>query len=85
MHKPRTMGNSIAPWRFILFFVILLIACLVGGSERGGSLARPVGRIRHRGGHLPAVVRVDPDRFCDPEVIERAAERNDANRTEFCC
>jgi hypothetical protein len=33
MHTPRTMGNSIAPWRFVLFFVTLLIACPAGAMN----------------------------------------------------
>ena len=82
MHKPRTMGNSIAPWRFVLFFIILVIACLAGlfgatdpwlGLLVGFDIAAAI--------FLLSCVSIL--KICDPEVIERAAERNDANRTEL--
>ena len=82
MHKPRTLGNSIAPWRFVLFFIILVIACLVGGlNAEDFWLGLLVGFDIAAAVFLLSCVSIL--QICDPEAIERAAERNDANRTEL--
>ena len=82
MKKPRTMGNTVAPWRFILFFAVLLVACLCGGI----GMADPwLGLLL--GFDIAAAIFllscISIVRICDPEVIEAQAERNDANRTEL--
>ena len=82
MHKPRTMGNSIAPWRFVLFFIVLVVACLVGGfGAEDPWLGLLVGFDIAASIFLLSCLSIL--RICDPDVIEDAAERNDANRTEL--
>lgn len=82
MHKLRTMGNSIAPWRFILFFTTLLIACLAGGlGAEDPWLGLMVGFDIAAAIFLLSCLSIL--RICDPQAIERAAEQNDANRTEL--
>ena len=82
MRKPATMGNMIAPWRFIVFFVALIAGCIAGatlmhdpwfGLMLGFDLAAA----------LFLLCSISILRICDPEVIETQAERNDANRTEL--
>ena len=82
MHKPRTMGNTIAPWRFIVFFLALVAGCIAGAAR----MADPwLGLML--GFDIAAAVfllcNISILRICDPEVIEAQAERNDANRTEL--
>ncbi|MEO7601953.1 MAG: DUF1345 domain-containing protein [Sphingomicrobium sp.] len=82
MHKPRTMGNSIAPWRFVLFLVTLVIACLTGAlTMEDPWLGLMIGFDVAAAIFLVSCVSLLS--ICDPEVIERAAEQNDANRTEL--
>lgn len=82
MHKRWTLGNSIAPWRFVLFFVVLVIACLAGGLGMADPwLGLMVGFDIAAAIFLLACAPVFGIR--DAAVIERAAERNDANRTEL--
>jgi uncharacterized membrane protein len=82
MKNERTMGNTIAPWRFVLFFLALVAGCTAGalrmedewlGLMFGFDLAAAI--------FLLSCISIL--RICDPEVIERQAERNDANRTEL--
>lgn len=82
MQKPRTMGNTIAPWRFVAFFIALVIACLAGvlgmddpwfGLMVGFDVAAAI--------FLLCCISILG--ICDPAVIEEQAERNDANRTEL--
>jgi uncharacterized membrane protein len=82
MHKPRTMGNSIAPWRFVLFFTALVIACPIGGMGATDPwLGLMVGFDIAAGIFLLSCISIL--QICDPDVIEAQAERNDANRTEL--
>jgi uncharacterized membrane protein len=82
MKNERTMGNTIAPWRFILFFATLVIACPAGGL---GAVDPWLGLLV--GFDIAAAIFllscVSILQICDPAVIERQAERNDANRTEL--
>ena len=82
MHKPRTMGNTIAPWRFIVFFLALVAGCIAGAMRMhdpwlGLMLGFDIAAA------LFLICCVSILRVCDPEVIESQAERNDANRTEL--
>jgi uncharacterized membrane protein len=82
MKKPRTMGNTIAPWRFVLFFLVLLVACLSGGMGMEDPwLGLMLGFDAAAAIFLLSCISIV--RICDPDVIEAQAERNDANRTEL--
>ncbi len=82
MHNRRTLGKSIAPWRFVLFFIVLLTACTAGGlGMQDPWLGLMSGFDIAAALFLLTCVPVLKIR--DPEVIERAAEHNDANRTEL--
>jgi uncharacterized membrane protein len=82
MKKPRTMGNSIAPWRFVVFFVALVIACVIGALNMDDPwLGLMVGFDVAAAIFLLCCISIL--RICDPETIEQQAERNDANRTEL--
>ncbi|MEO7654223.1 MAG: DUF1345 domain-containing protein [Sphingomicrobium sp.] len=80
--RRRIIGNSIAPWRFLLFFVTLVVASLSGVlSMEDPWLGLMVGFDIAAAIFLISCLSILSIR--DPEVIERAAERNDANRTEL--
>jgi uncharacterized membrane protein len=79
MTKPRTIGNMIAPWRFIVFFVALVIGGGVGirlfhddwlGLMAGFDVAASIFLLLS----LPLLA------IEDATVIERAAKENDGNR-----
>jgi uncharacterized membrane protein len=82
MAKPRTIGNSIAPWRFIMFLVVLVAAALPASIWLGSY---PLGII--------AAFDIAATLFLlscwsilsisAPSEIERIAKLNDANRTEL--
>lgn len=80
MARPETIGNRIAPWRFLAFLAILIVATVPSGRWLG-SLA--LGIICAF--DLAAIVFLA---LCwhlltidDPRRIEDLARRNDANRT----
>jgi len=80
MAKTRSIGNRLAPWRFISFLGVM-IAAVVPASEWLGTF--PLGVIAAF--DLAAVMFLG---LCwrlltidDPLTIERMAEENDANRT----
>jgi uncharacterized membrane protein len=80
MAKTPTIGNKIAPWRFIVFVVVLVAAALPARHWLGSF---PVGIIAAFDlasaiflGLCWKLVEID-----DPVKIERIAEQNDANRT----
>lgn len=82
MHKPRTMGNSIAPWRFVVFFFALAISCAAGVLNMDDPwLGLLVGFDVAAAIFLLCCISIL--QICEPEVIERQAEQNDANRTEL--
>ncbi len=80
MQKPRTIGNMIAPWRFLLFLAV-------------GAIAFPVANTILNSTPLAAMVAFDVAAIVvllacfpllwirDPKVIESHAAQNDANRT----
>lgn len=82
MKVQRTMGNTVAPWRFVVFFVALIAGCIAGtlgiedhwlGLMAGFDFAAFV--------FLLSCISIL--KICDPETIEAQAERNDANRPEL--
>ena len=80
MAKQRSIGNMVAPWRFIMF-VVLLLAGTVPASEwfanwwLGIMAAFDVAAIAFLGS-CASLLAID-----DPIVIERIAKENDAART----
>jgi uncharacterized membrane protein len=80
MTKPQTIGNKIAPWRFIVFFVMLIVGSALAihvlmddwlGLIAGFDIAAAV-----------FLLTCVPLLFIrDPLEIERLAAKNDANRT----
>jgi uncharacterized membrane protein len=80
MAKPRTIGNMVAPWRFIMFFFMLPVAavptCLWLGSWWLGIIASfDIAGIMFLGSCLN-ILNID-----DPLRIEQLAQENDAART----
>src|SRR5450756_86909 len=80
MAKTPTIGNKIAPWRFIAFVVVLVVAAL---PARGWLGSFPLGIIAAFDlsaviflGLIWKLLTID-----DPVKIQRIAEENDANRT----
>ena len=82
MPKPTTIGNRIAPWRFLLFFVVLAVGCLAGlysledrwlGLMAGFDLAAAIFLMT-----CGPILSVR-----DPAVVAREAGRNDASRPEL--
>jgi uncharacterized membrane protein len=80
MAKPRTIGNRIAPTRFIAFIIILVVAAVPASL---GLRSAPLGMIAAF--DLAAIIFL---LLCwnllaidDPATIERLAAENDANRT----
>lgn len=80
MANTPTFGNRIAPWRFIAFLVLMIVAILPARAWLGTF---PLGVIAAF--DVAAVVFLA---LCwrlltieDPVLIERIAEQNDANRT----
>lgn len=80
MAKTRTIGNTIAPWRFILFVAALIIGCAFGiflyadnwlGLLLGFDIAAA----------LFLLTCLSLLAIKDPLVIEEKAKENDGNRT----
>ncbi len=80
MAKPQTVGNKIAPWRFLLFIAALIIGCIVGillyddnwlGILMGFDVAAAIFLLT-----CLSLLAIK-----DPLVIERRAAENDGNRT----
>jgi len=80
MAKPRTVGNMIAPWRFLVFFATFIAVALVLGSQFQN---RALGVMA--GFDAAAIVFIALCMFLlfirDPVEIERIARENDGNRT----
>jgi uncharacterized membrane protein len=80
MAKPRTIGNLIAPWRFIVFFAALVVGGAIGihllhddwlGLMAGFDVAAAIFLLLSL-----RLLAID-----DASAIERGAEKNDGNRT----
>jgi len=79
MAKPRTIGNMVAPWRFIMFVVVLFGAMFpmswwLGSWWLGVIAAFDVAGVMFLGS-CANILAID-----DPAVIEREAQKNDAAR-----
>src|SRR5690348_10014590 len=80
MAKPRTIGNMIAPWRFLSFLVILIVAALPA-SRLLGSYGLGVIAAFDLAALVFLVLCSNLLAICDPLTIESFARENDANRT----
>ena len=79
MHRPRTLGNMIAPWRFIMFALVMAAsATLVGLSIRNGWLAVMAGFDVAAFAFLISCVPILSTR--EEAKIRDLAARNDGNR-----
>jgi uncharacterized membrane protein len=80
MAKTTTIGNTLAPWRFIAFVVILLAAILPASRWLGSY---PLGIIAafDAAAVIFLVLCLRLFSINEPAKIEEAAKRNDANRT----
>ena len=80
MAKARTIGNSVAPWRFVMFLAVLVAGSLpaglwLGSWPLGVIAAFDVAALLFLGSAL-SLLAID-----DPPTIERIARQNDAART----
>jgi uncharacterized membrane protein len=80
MAKPRTIGNMIAPWRFLAFLVILIAAALPA-SRLLGSYGLGIIAAFDIAALVFLVLCLNLLAICDPLTIEGLAKENDANRT----
>ena len=80
MAKPPTIGNMIAPWRFLVFFAALIVGVAVGTN-----LTRDDWLGAMAGFDVAAVIFLTLSlrllRIKSPLKIERLAEKNDGNRS----
>jgi uncharacterized membrane protein len=78
MAKPRTIGNLIAPWRFLVFMAVLVIGVPIGARALGSWAAGAmIGFDVAALLFLLLCIRLLDDQ---PEVIREHARQNDANR-----
>lgn len=80
MAKARTIGNSVAPWRFVMFLAVLVAGSLpaglwLGSWPLGVIAAFDVAALLFLGSALSLLA------IGDPPTIERIAKQNDAART----
>jgi uncharacterized membrane protein len=80
MAKPTTIGNTVAPWRFVMFVVVLVLGAIPAGLWLGswplGIIAAfDVASLLFLGSAL-RLLMID-----DPVTIEAIARKNDAART----
>jgi uncharacterized membrane protein len=80
MAKAPTIGNRIAPWRFIMFLAVLIVGVVPAGSWLGSDALGIIGAF-----DLAAALFLISCwgilAISDPSEIERIARLNDANRT----
>jgi uncharacterized membrane protein len=80
MAKPRSLGNRIAPWRFLLFVIVLVVGTIPASFCLGSwSLGTIVAFDVAASLFLLLCWRILT--IDDPAEMERMAELNDANRT----
>jgi uncharacterized membrane protein len=80
MAKPRTIGNMIAPWRFLMFLAVGAAAIPLSG--RIFTTAPLQAMAAFDAGAIAFLLLCVPLLFIkDPKVIESHAAQNDANRT----
>ena len=80
MAKPRTIGNIIAPWRFLLFLAIFVIAMPLADS-RLHSLALSLMAGFDIAALTFLIVVAPLINSGDPALVREHAKQNDANRT----
>ncbi|HEY6049312.1 MAG TPA: DUF1345 domain-containing protein [Sphingomicrobium sp.] len=80
MAKPRTIGNMIAPWRFLVFLAVLVAGAFPASHWLGSW---PLGIIAafDLAAAMFLLLCITLLRISDPAEIERLAQENDANRT----
>jgi uncharacterized membrane protein len=80
MAKPLTIGNSIAPWRFLVFIAVLLIGAIPASLWLGSWWLGIIDAFDVSAALFLIlcwrVIAID-----DPKEMERNAQLNDANRT----
>jgi uncharacterized membrane protein len=80
MAQPRTIGNIVAPWRFLLFLAVLLVATPIAtGRLHNLSLGAMAGF--DVAAFLFLTVSAPVIQSRDPNLISKHAKQNDANRT----
>jgi len=78
--KPRSIGNTIAPWRFIMFVLVLVIATIPASSRlESPALGIIAGFDVAAAMFLASCVNLLA--IDDPATIETIAKQNDGNRT----
>jgi|SRR5438270_5978125 uncharacterized membrane protein len=80
MAKTSTLGNRIAPWRFIAFLIVM-IATILPARTWLGTLPLGIIAAFDLAGVLFLALCWQLLRIKDSILIERIAEQNDANRT----
>src|SRR4051794_18166353 len=80
MAKPRTVGNTIAPWRFLVFLALLLIAggfahVMFGDMPLAAMAAFDIAAVLFLITCLPLL------RTREAALIQQHSAQNDANRT----
>jgi uncharacterized membrane protein len=80
MAKPRTIGNLIAPWRFLVFLAILIVATPIA-IDRWQNLALGIMAGFDVAAFLFLLLVVPLIQIRDPAVVHQHAKENDANRT----
>ena len=76
MATAKSIGNKIAPWRFLLFFALLVaggILAIPALGAQGALVAFDVAA-------LAFLISTAPLFRCDAQALRKAAVRNDANR-----
>jgi uncharacterized membrane protein len=80
MAKAPSIGNKIAPWRFLMFLAVLIVGTVPAGSWLGSDALGIIGAF-----DLAAALFLISCwgilAISDPAEIERIARLNDANRT----
>jgi uncharacterized membrane protein len=80
MAKAPSIGNKIAPWRFLMFLAVLIVGTVPAGSWLGSDALGIIGAF-----DLAAALFLISCwgilAISDPDEIERIARLNDANRT----
>jgi uncharacterized membrane protein len=80
MPKAPTIGNRIAPWRFLMFLLVLIVGTVPAGWWLGSNALGIIGAF-----DLAAALFLISCwgilAISDPSEIERIAQLNDANRT----
>ncbi len=79
MTKPRTIGNMVAPWRFIMFVLVGVATLFPAIPWFGSSLGIMVAFDLAAAMFLISCINLL--NIDDPIVIERLAKKNDAART----